>query len=230
MHLYLSQMNKQLKAKQISQCNKCSILSRSTIEMGQVQNGCLYIRYRSSSQKNEAEECKKPTDYIDLFAILMINLLYKFPQPLIQLRVGFCFKPLPQQAISNWFTLASVNGVPFKAKKPNMKIFDFVHLLSSSFSPSSITQKLYGMCEYYVYQITTLLMEIIPTCFEFHVSYNWQATALKLSPTWFGLSPGHFFGFSPNNCVHDTYMYNQATPGVLNACITGCDEFARNYV
>ena len=122
MHMYLSQMNKQLKAKQISQCIKCSILSRSTIEMGQVQNGCLYIRYRSSSKKNEAQECKKPTDYIDLFAILMINLLYKFPQPLIQLRVGFCFKPLPQQAISNWFTLASINGVPFKVKKPNMKI------------------------------------------------------------------------------------------------------------
>ena len=32
--------------------------------MGQVQNGCLYIRYWSTYQKNEEEECKKLADYI----------------------------------------------------------------------------------------------------------------------------------------------------------------------
>ena len=34
--------------------------------MAQVQNGRLYIRYRSSSQKNEAEESENLTDYIIL--------------------------------------------------------------------------------------------------------------------------------------------------------------------
>ena len=41
-----------------------------------VQNGRLYIRYRSSSQKNEAEELKKLR--LHPFANLMLNLLYKF--------------------------------------------------------------------------------------------------------------------------------------------------------
>ena len=34
--------------------------------MGQVLNGRLYVRYRSSSQRNEAEELKKLTDYFPL--------------------------------------------------------------------------------------------------------------------------------------------------------------------
>ena len=38
------------------------------------------------------------------------------------------------------------------------------------------------MCEYYAYQTTYLLMEIIPTCLELRMSYDWRATALKLSP------------------------------------------------
>ena len=41
-------------------------VSRSTVVLLQVQNGRLYIRYRSNSQKNEAEEWKKLTDYIIL--------------------------------------------------------------------------------------------------------------------------------------------------------------------
>ena len=47
----------------------CHMLSRSRVvcctlqlRIGQVQNGCLYIRYRSSSQKNEAEEFRKLTN------------------------------------------------------------------------------------------------------------------------------------------------------------------------
>ena len=41
--------------------------------MEQVQNCHLYVKHRSSSKKNKAEEFKKL-----LFAILMLNLLYKF--------------------------------------------------------------------------------------------------------------------------------------------------------
>ena len=40
--------------------------STSKLRMGQVQNNRLYIRNRSSSKKNEAEERKKLTDYFPL--------------------------------------------------------------------------------------------------------------------------------------------------------------------
>ena len=40
--------------------------STSYLRMGQVWNGCLYIKYRSSSQENKAEECEKLTDYNSL--------------------------------------------------------------------------------------------------------------------------------------------------------------------
>ena len=82
------------------------------------------------------------------------------------------------------------------------------------------------VCEYYAYQTTAQLMETIPTRFELRVCYDWRATALKLSPKWFGFPPRHFFGFSPNNCGHGTY--SQATPRELNPCIKGSNEFARN--
>ena len=42
--------------------------------MGQVQNGHLYIMYRRSSQKNEAEERKKLTEYISLLLIAKSTL------------------------------------------------------------------------------------------------------------------------------------------------------------
>ena len=46
--------------------------------MGQVQNGRLYFRYRSSSQKNEAEERKK-TYRIHLFALYIAKSTLKTP-------------------------------------------------------------------------------------------------------------------------------------------------------
>ena len=42
-------------------------------------NGHLYISYRSSSQKNKAEECKKLTARLHPFARLLQNLLYLVP-------------------------------------------------------------------------------------------------------------------------------------------------------
>ena len=42
-------------------------------------------------------------------------------------------------------------------------------------------------------------MEIMPTCFELRVSYDWQATASKLSLRSFTFLFGHLFVFSPNN-------------------------------
>ena len=83
--------------------------------------------------------------------------------------------------------------------KSNRKILNFFIFFLSSLSCT--TQKLYSVCKYYAQQTTALLMEIIPTCLELHVSYNWQATASKLSLRCFASSFGHFFGLSNNNCV-----------------------------
>ena len=44
-------------------------------------------------------------------------------------------------------------------------------------------------------------MEIIPTCLELYVGYDWQAIALKLSLRRNAVSFWHFFGFSHNNCM-----------------------------
>ena len=51
-----------------------------------------------------------------------------------------------------------------KFEKTKHKNSNFVHLLSSSLP--CITQKLYGVCKYYAYQTTALLLEIIPTFVE----------------------------------------------------------------
>ena len=70
--------------------------------------------------------------------------------------------------------------------------------------------------------MTALLMEIIPTPCELCVNY-------KLSPRHFAFSFEHFFSFSHNNHVYTGLgMYSQATPGILNARVTGWDKFARN--
>ena len=77
--------------------------------------------------------------------------------------------------------------------------------------------------------MTALLKEIIPTCFELFVSYDWQVMAPKLSLRHFMFLLKHFFGFLHNNCVGVARIVGpQATPGLLNTCITGCDEYAGN--
>ena len=74
---------------------------------------------------------------------------------------------------------------------------------------------------YCTYQMIALLMEIIPTCLELHVGYNWQAMVSNLSPRYLAFSFGSFFDFSHNNCVYsECGMYSQATPGLQNMCVT----------
>ena len=43
--------------------------------MDQVQNGYLYIRYRSSSMKNKANKCKKLTDHVPLLFYCSIHFI-----------------------------------------------------------------------------------------------------------------------------------------------------------
>ena len=62
------------------------------------------------------------------------------------------------------------------------------------------------VCEYYAYHTIALVMEIIPTCFELRVRYDWQAMALKWSSRCSTFSFGHFFDFSRNNCVGVTHI------------------------
>ena len=58
------------------------------------------------------------------------------------------------------------------------------------------------------------------------MSYNWQAKALELSPKTPHILVRILLGllFMSSGCG----TYSQATPGLLNACVTGCDEFATN--
>ena len=59
-----------------------------------------------------------------------------------------------------------------------------------------------------------LVIKIIATYLELHVSYNWLAMPSKLSSKYFTFSFGHFFGFSHNNCLNaGGGVYSQATPG-----------------
>ena len=66
------------------------------------------------------------------------------------------------------------------------------------------------MHKHYSYQTNALLMEIVPTCFELHVSYHWWAS-YKLEM----VCHQHLFGFSCNNCGCGTYY--QDTLGVQSA-------------
>ena len=91
--------------------------------MGQVQNGRLYIRYRSSSHKNEAEERKKLTEYISLLYIAKSTL---------KTLLTFSKVEKTKHESFNFVLLLS----PF---------FDLLLLPSSSSSPSSITKKPYGL-------------------------------------------------------------------------------------
>ena len=58
-----------------------------------------------------------------------------------------------------------------------------------------------------------------------HTSYNWRAKAKKHSPSIQDAYAGQLLGllFTYSGCG----MYNQAMPGLLNACVTVCDEFSR---
>ena len=106
--------------------------------MAQVQNDLLYIRYRSSSRKNKAEECKKLTDYIP---VLFYCQIYSINSA--NLAQGRENHPKNFQLCSSSFLLSSSSSSS-----------------SSSSLPLCITKKLYGVYEYYTYQMTTLLMEI----------------------------------------------------------------------
>ena len=70
----------------------------------------------------------------------------------------------------------------------------------------------------------TLLMKIIHTCFELHVSYDWQVTATKLSLEALCVLGRQLLGLLFTYSGRGTY--GQATPRLLNSCVTDCDEFA----
>ena len=67
-------------------------------------------------------------------------------------------------------------------------------------------------------------MKIIRTCFELQVSYDWRVTAMKLSPETLLVLGSRLLGLLFMYPGRDTY--GQATPRLLNSCVTGCDELA----
>ena len=105
--------------------------------MGQVQNGRLYIKYRSSSMKNKANKCKMLINYI----------LYQVRENHVQ-KFRFC--------LSSFFL--------------------------SSFA-DKLNAKTIVLFEYCTHQTTALLPGIFLFWFGRRTSYDWRATATKLSVT-----------------------------------------------
>ena len=143
--------------------------------MGQVQNGCLYIRYRIRSPKETKQRSEKVYRLHPL-AIIIQNLLYSF---------------------SNLYQVQENQTWKFQF---GLSPFFFLSFFLSS-SPSHVTQKLFDMCKYCAQQTTALLMEIIPTCFELLVRYDCWVMASKLSLRRLVFSIEHFLCFSCNNFV-----------------------------
>ena len=175
--------------------------------MGQVQNGHLYIRYRSNSQKkNQAEEWK---------SLQITSLCYSVAKSTLKTPLTF-----------------------WNSRKPNMKNFNFVHLSSSS-SPSSITQKLQCVQILSVSNDCSAYKDY--SCLFWAVYELWLAsyglktvsnTASKLSQTRFAFLLRMLLSFSCNNCVgmarmvrpHPDYWTRVLHVGE----VTGSDEFAKN--
>ena len=91
-----------------------------------------------------------------------------------------------------------------------------------------ITQKIYSVCKYYIYQTTTLVLGIFLFWFETVrglrlANYCLETVSKDALHTRWTL-PKLLFMYSGRG------TYNQATTGLLNACATGCNEFASNQL
>ena len=103
--------------------------------------------------------------------------------------------------LTDYFPLLSIAKrtllVPLTFVKFEKKTIKFCSFSSCS---SHITRKLTMLCASFQHT-NRLLMKIILTCLELHVSYDWWVMASKLSPRHIASSFGHLFGFS-HNCVY----------------------------
>ena len=92
-----------------------------------------------------------------------------------------------------------------KVEKPNVKISIFFLLLSFFFFLTCNTQKLYGACKYYTYK--QLLCNQAPSFsgLGWHTSYDWRATASKLSPKTHHILVRQLLGLPFTYYGHDTY-------------------------
>ena len=70
-----------------------------------------------------------------------------------------------------------------KVEKTKHENFHFVQHSIFSLPSPRITQKLYRVCKYFTYYMTTLLQEIFLFGLEWYTSYVWRATAMKQSST-----------------------------------------------
>ena len=66
------------------------------------------------------------------------------------------------------------------------------------------------------------------SCLGLCTSYDWRATALELSPKMHRILVYRLLGLLFMYSGHG--MYSQATPWLVKACITVCDEFASNQL
>ena len=131
---------------------------------------CLDKRYRNSSMKNEANECRKPTDYIPWLFYCSVHFISS----------ANLSQNWEYQMRKLWFCSSS-------------STVSFFLLLT----PSCITKNLYGVRKYSTFTYSVLNDWVGPywwssfSGLELHVSYDWPAVASRLSP-----KIGYFWGFS----------------------------------
>ena len=93
---------------------------------------------------------------------------------------------------------------------------------------TQIARKVYGGCDYYTYQVTALLLGIF--LFWFGVAYKLRLESYILQTVTTDTS----HSCSDTSGASATYSgcgtYSQATPGLLNLCVTGCSEFSNNQL
>ena len=75
--------------------------------------------------------------------------------------------------------------------------------------------------------MTASLMEIIPTCLEFRVSYDWRAMASNSLQDPSRSRSDTSLASKQSLCTRCTCS-QAIRHGLLSAWVTGCDEFARN--
>ena len=116
--------------------------------MGQVQNDHLYVRYRSSSQKNEAEECKSLQTTSLCYSNIKSTLTFLLDD--LWLCLGHPLKIQIQVVVVCSFDVyrVSQSGIIMQVKYAKASyVLHPLPVLRPSLS-SCINQKLYCVCKY----------------------------------------------------------------------------------
>ena len=111
-----------------------------------------------------------------------------------------------------------------KAAKTKCENFIFVHWSSFFLSLTWITQKQYGVCESHKYQKDCSATRHLP-----FLVHGWCTSyCYKIVLSTHNILTQQLLGLLSTYSRCGTY--SQATPRLLNVCVTGCDEFVSNQL